>query len=276
MDRAEAAHTIPSRPDSPRAPLDAQAYLRRMGYQGALAPTADTLRALQLAHLYAVPFENLDISLGRPLSLELPALFDKIVTRRRGGFCYELNGLFAWLLQSLGYSVAHLSARGANGDGTFGPEFDHLALLVTVAPGERWLADVGFGDNFLEPLRLEPGREQPQGGWTYVLDEQDGGCQLWRRNPDGRVEMQYAFTLQPRRFAADFEPMCRYHQTDPESHFVQQRVCSLATPTGRITLSDRRWIVTEDGQRREQAIDEAEFWRLVRAEFHMPFPEVAL
>ncbi len=262
------------------ANLDTQAYLQRLGYAGPLAPTAATLRALQLAHLYAVPFENLDIHLGRPLSLALPALYDKIVTRQRGSFCYELNGLFAWLLQSLGYTVAHLSARVANGDGAFGPEFDHLALLVEVTAGgpagERWLADVGFGDGFMEPLRLEPGLEQPQGGrsgWTYGLDEHEGGYRLWRRDLAGTVEQQYAFTLQPRCFPRDFEPMCHYQQTAPESHFVQHRLCSLATPAGRLTLSDRRWIVTEQGERREQAIDDAEFWRRVRTDFRMPLEQ---
>lgn len=259
--------------DPGAGPLDRQAYLRRIGYDGPLAPTAETLRALQLAHLYAVPFENLDIHLGRPLSLELPALFDKIVTRQRGGFCYELNGLFAWLLKSLGYTVTHLSARVANAEGTFGPEFDHLALLVENGPDERWLADVGFGDGFMEPLRVEPGRGQPQGQWTYGLDDHDGGYRLWRGDPAGAVELQYAFTLQPRRFSADFEPMCHYQQTSLESHFTQHRLVTLATPGGRLTLSDRRWIVTEGGERREQAIDEAEFWRRVRTDFHMPVGE---
>src|SRR5258706_15925794 len=101
------------------------ASLARLGCSGPLGPTAETLAALHRAHLYSVPFENLDIGLGRPLSLALPALFDKIVTRRRGGFCYELNGLFAWLLTRLGYRVTYLSARVAGSDGNLGAEFDH-------------------------------------------------------------------------------------------------------------------------------------------------------
>src|SRR4051794_33731222 len=91
--------------------LNVDAYLEGIRYAGPRAPSAETLRALHRAHLYAVPFENLDIGRGRRLSLALPDLFDKIVTRRRGGFCYELNGLFGWLLESLGYRVTHLSAR---------------------------------------------------------------------------------------------------------------------------------------------------------------------
>ncbi len=240
-----------------------------------------------------MPFENLDIGLGRPLSLALPALFDKIVTRRRGGFCYELNGLFGWLLQSLGYSVTYLSARVYSPAGTLGPEFDHLTLWVEAPAGDsggggqsvggdksvggdqsgggpagqRWLADVGFGDSFVEPLRLEAGHEQPQGRRAYGLAERDGAWDYWQREPQAAAERQYAFTLLPRQFPADFEPMCRYQQTSPESHFTQHRVCTLATPTGRITLSDRRWIVTQNGLRRETAIDDATFGRILNTDF---------
>src|SRR4051812_2868960 len=110
--------------------MDVQAYLRRINYRGELAPTAATLRELHRAHLLAVPFENLDIHLGRPILLDEQALFDKIVAHRRGGFCYELNGLFALLLRDLGFEVTLLAAGVARADGGFGPEFDHLTLLV--------------------------------------------------------------------------------------------------------------------------------------------------
>src|SRR5215212_1339106 len=110
--------------------MDLQAYLQRINYRGGRAPTAATLRDLHRAHLLAVPFENLDIHLGRPILLGQDALFDKIVRRRRGGFCYELNGLFAGLLRELGFEVTLLAAGVARADGGFGPEFDHLTLLV--------------------------------------------------------------------------------------------------------------------------------------------------
>ena len=251
--------------------MNVPAYLERIGYHGPLIPCAETLRALHVAHLYSVPFENLDIGLGRPLSLELPALFDKIVTRRRGGFCYELNGLFGSLLESLGYSVTYLSARVFSPDGSLGPEFDHLTLWVECPAdgraGERWLADVGFGEWSMEPLRLEPGVEDTQGQRACWLAERDGGWDYWHRQPGAAPERQYTFTLQPRQFPADFESMCRYQQTSPESHFTQHRVCTLATPGGRITVSDRRYVVTEHGQRRETAIDDNEFWRIARTHF---------
>jgi N-hydroxyarylamine O-acetyltransferase len=110
--------------------FDLPAYLQRLNYTGPLTSSAETLRALHQAHLLAVPFENLDIPLGRPIIPEEAALFRKIVEEGRGGFCYELNGLFAALLRELGFKVTLLSARVARAEGGFGPEFDHLTLLV--------------------------------------------------------------------------------------------------------------------------------------------------
>src|SRR6266436_9958960 len=104
--------------------MDIRAYLQRLSYTGAIAPSAETLRLLQLAHLRAVPFENLSIHSGEPVVLDDRALFEKIVGRRRGGFCYELNGLFAALLRALGFQVTTLSAGVAHAGGGFGPEFD--------------------------------------------------------------------------------------------------------------------------------------------------------
>src|SRR5262249_19643128 len=133
--------------------MNVDAYLKRINYAGAREPAAETLRTLQLAHLRTVPFENLSIHAGEPIVLEEAALFGKIVERRRGGFCYEANGLFAALLRALGFQVAMLSAGVANAKGEFGPDFDHMTLMVTLA--ERWLVDVGFGESFMEPLLLD-------------------------------------------------------------------------------------------------------------------------
>jgi len=123
--------------------MDITAYLQRINYRGSLAPSAQTLRELQLAHLFAVPFENLSIHSAEPIVLNDDALFEKIVLRRRGGFCYELNGLFAALLRQLGFEVTMLSAGVNNSEGVFGPDFDHMTLLVVPSEDseERWLAD---------------------------------------------------------------------------------------------------------------------------------------
>jgi N-hydroxyarylamine O-acetyltransferase len=249
------------------SPSAVDAYLRRIAYTGPRAPTAAVLCALQRAHLLAVPFENLDIGLGRPISLDLAALHAKIVTRRRGGFCYELNGLFAALLHALGFPVTLLSARVFN-DGGLGPEFDHLALLVTLE--QRWLADVGFGDFSLAPLRFEdPGAQGVDArGYAYrLLPDGDGWRVDERHGPGAAWEAGYHFALQPRAMA-DFAPMCVHHQTSPQSHFTQRRVCSLATPEGRVTLSELRFITTTGPERAEQALaGEAEREAVLRRVF---------
>jgi N-hydroxyarylamine O-acetyltransferase len=231
--------------------MNLQTYLQRINYRGPLTPTAQTLRALHLAHLLAVPFENLDIPLGQPIILDEAALYRKIVEQRRGGFCYELNGLFAALLRRLGFEVSLLSARVARTEGGFGPEFDHLTLLVQLE--ERWLADVGFGDSFREPLRLDHPLEQAQGGQIYRLTQGRAGWTLWEREPGATWQAQYRFILQPRRLA-DFAGMCHFHQTSPQSHFTQRRICSLARPEGRVTLSDQFLIITQNGQRQEREL----------------------
>ena len=172
--------------------MDVQAYLQRIHYQGSLTPGADRprvdspgidrpeidrpeidrpsidlLRALHRAHLFTVPFENLDIGLKREIICNEARIVHKIVNERRGGFCYELNGAFAALLRALGFRVTLLSARVAREDGSYGPEFDHLTLRVDL--DEPWLADVGFGEGFLEPLRLESRAQQAQSGRVYRL-----------------------------------------------------------------------------------------------------------
>lgn len=242
--------------------LDVEAYFRRIDYRGAVRPSSETLRDLHLAHLHTVPFENLDIHFGRPIVLDEDALFEKIVRRRRGGFCYELNGLFSALLRELGFRVTRLSAGVLDG-GSYGPDFDHMTLLVELE--QRYLADVGFGDAFWEPLRLDDPQEQIQRGRRFRLSH-DGrvGTMLFEHTTG--VADGYRFSLHPRGFA-EYESMCRFHQTSPESTFTQRRVCSKATPTGRITLRDTRLIVTEHGERREGLLSEDEWVQALERDF---------
>lgn len=230
--------------------MNVEAYLQRLGYHRDRTPNAETLRNLHHAHMLAVPFENLDIHWGRPIVLDEKSLYEKIVRRRRGGFCYEANGLFAALLRELGFKVTLLSAR-VMGGGSPGPEFDHLTLLVQLE--ERWLADVGFGDSFREPLRLDDPKEQLQNHGAYRLTRDDEQWTLLARSSDNEWKPQYVFTLRPHQLA-DFAGMCHYHQTSPESHFTRKRVCSLATPAGRVTLSDMRLIITQNGERQESVL----------------------
>jgi N-hydroxyarylamine O-acetyltransferase len=245
--------------------FDVKAYLERIKYQGSPALTAETLRDLQVAHLLTVPFENLSIHAGQPIVLEDEALFAKIVTNKRGGFCYEANGLFAALLRALGFDVTMLSAGVANANGEFGPDFDHMTLMVRLE--QRWLVDVGFGDSFLEPLLLDEGREQRQGSRPYQIVTESDHLVLMRRDDDEDWKAQYRFNLTPHTFA-DYSEMCRYHQTSPDSHFTQGRICSLATEQGRITLSDMRFITTSNSARQERTLtSETEYAEVLRKRF---------
>lgn len=233
--------------------MSPDAYLARIAYDGPREPAAAVLRALQERHLLSVPFENLDIHWKRPIVVDTERFLDKIVNQRRGGFCYELNGAFAWLLRELGFDVTYLSGRVPTADGGLGPPFDHMALLVTI-DGTRWLADVGFGDFALHPLNLDGDNGE------FELVEGDE----WEVRRNGQTE--YRFTLDPHELH-EYAPMCDYQQYDPRSHFTKRRICSIAIPEGRITLTDTKLIVTRNGQRTETAVAPEEWETVLRNTF---------
>jgi N-hydroxyarylamine O-acetyltransferase len=240
-------------------------YLKRINYSAPLNLDAETLFNLQVAHLRSVPFENLSIHSGEPIVLNDEALFRKIVEKRRGGFCYELNGLFTWLLRQIGFDVSMLSAGVADSQGGFSPDFDHMTLVVTL--NRRWLVDVGFGDSFVEPLLLDEENEQQQGTQTFRIISADSHLVLMRRSGAEEWKPQYRFTLEPYQYA-DYEEMCRYHQTSPQSHFTKSRLCSLATSDGRITLSGMRLIKTSNEIREEETVEnEEEYEKMLRDRF---------
>lgn len=237
--------------------MQVQAYLDRMGYRGSLEPNLQNLQALHQAHMLNVPFENLDIHLGRPIILELPLLYDKIVNQRRGGFCYELNGLFAWLLEELGYPVQRFQAGVFGRDGKQGPDFDHMLLKIEL--DEPVIADVGFGDSFIQPIAFD-GTPSLQRGVAYRIQTVENGYHMQSRKPTEAWAAQYAFTGQPQELGA-YEAMCHYQQTSPESNFTKKTVCSLATPDGRVTVSNGRLIRTIGENKKEEPIHDDDTYR---------------
>ena len=242
-----------------------QAYLSRIRSVQFAAPDADTLATLQEAHLEAVPFENLSIHWGEPMELGTDHLFTKIVERRRGGFCYECNGLFAELLRSLAYKTTLLSARVAGKDGGYSPEFDHMALLVEI--DEPWLVDVGFGDSFRRPLRLVPGLVQAEQGRDFRLVSQGEDLVVERNLLGYGWEPQFRFSLLPRRMS-EFQEMFEFHRDSPDSHFRKAPLATLAIPGGRKTLSGLKLIeTTTDGARAETEIVPDEYYRVLLEEF---------
>ncbi|MFB9728900.1 arylamine N-acetyltransferase family protein [Haloechinothrix salitolerans] len=241
------------------------AYLARIGARRPTAPTPEVLHELHERHLDTVPFENLSIHIGEPIRLDADALHDKIVHRRRGGFCYELNGAFAMLLRALGFDVSPLSAKVYRDDDTLGPPFDHMALRV----GE-WLVDVGFGRHTRHPLRLAS--EAPQ-------HDPEGVFRLAAR-PDGDVDIYanekpvYRLELRPRELS-DFVPTCWWQSTSSDSHFTRSVTCSLPTASGRVTLSGDRLIETIDGERKETTLsDDAEILATYRSRFGIHLDQV--
>jgi N-hydroxyarylamine O-acetyltransferase len=246
--------------------MDTKDYLERMGYRGRIRPSPDVLRRLHRRHLLSIPFENLDIHLGRPIILSKNAFYDKIIRHHRGGFCYELNGLFATLLDELGFNVSMLSARVARKGGGFSPEFDHMTLLVQLK--HTWLVDVGFGDSFTEPKRLDMLGPQVDHGKQYRFTRREGSILLSRKpKRNGAWEPQYLFSLRQRKLK-DFIPRCRWQQTSPRSHFKKGRICTLLTSNGRVTLTDTKFIATRAGKKIKRPLkNREEFDMLLREHF---------
>ncbi|MGB3189284.1 MAG: arylamine N-acetyltransferase [Limnoraphis sp.] len=244
--------------------MDVEAYLNRIHYQGSLEPNIETLYQLHYCHLLTVPFENLSIHLNQPIHLNLETLYTKIVQKNRGGFCYELNSLFSWLLQQLGFNITLISAQVSREDGHFGRELGHLMLLVK--DRDFWLVDVGFGDSFLYPLKLESLTEQIQQEEYYQLIKEESHWIFYQKKDD-HYQPKYCFTLTPKKLT-DFQSTCEYNQTSPQSIFTQRRICTKATLEGRVTLSDNRLIITQNGQRQECTIStEAEYNKILRDYF---------
>jgi N-hydroxyarylamine O-acetyltransferase len=230
------------------------AYLDRVGVPAPAAGDAAGLRTLHRAHQMAVPFENLSIHLAEPVSLDERDLIDKIVHDRRGGFCYELNGAFALLLEALGAQVSRVAAR-VYGEGGLGPPFDHLALIVRPADGSGpWLADVGFGSHSDYPLRLDVREDQDDPAGRFRLAGAAAGDidVLKDGKPQYRIETR-------ERSLADCVPTCWWQQTSPLSHFTRSTICSRRTAGGRVSISGRMLIQTQNGTRTEEhlATDDA-------------------
>ncbi|HEX9122404.1 MAG TPA: arylamine N-acetyltransferase [Actinomycetota bacterium] len=213
--------------------VDLDPYLARIGHRGPVEPTIACLDALHLAHVTSIPFENLDILLGRPIRLDLESLQHKLVRRRRGGYCFEHNTLFAAVLEAIGFRVTRLAARVRHGTGEVTPR-THMVLRVEAEETE-WLADVGFGGaSILKPLPLEPGPAVEQFGWRFRLVDVDGARVLQTLRPDGWLDY-YAFTLEPQH-PIDYEVANHYTSTHPDSRFTRTPTAQLSSPERSLIL----------------------------------------
>lgn len=224
-------------------------YLQRIGIDGQPAASERWLERIHVAHLLHVPFENIDLHTDQPIRLEVPALFEKLIHRRRGGYCYELNGLFASLLATVGFDVSMVSSRVWMPDGELSAPFDHLALIVDLHD-DRWLVDVGYGDAFLTPRPLGSQWTEPTRRLRTV--ETARGWQLEKSRDDHWTPM-YLLDLTPRTLS-EFVPRSRWHETSSASPFRRSIFASRATERGRVTITNDRLVVTDSGQRTEQQL----------------------
>jgi N-hydroxyarylamine O-acetyltransferase len=252
--------------------VDVQAYLDRIGFEGVPRPDLATLRALHRGHSLAISYENLDVQLGRPLTTDPAAAFAKIVHGRRGGWCYEMNGVLGAVLDAVGFKVTRLAGavhRASRGDEAVG---NHLVLLVDL-DGEPWIADVGFGDGPREPYPL---REGPivSDGYAYRLQRLD--ADWWRLNnhPDGGAP-NFDFSLapaDPARLAA----VCETLQTSPASIFVMTAIAQRHLGEEIRLLRGRFFRRLTPQTKTDSLIDSAEaFVALLKREFELDVPEAA-
>jgi N-hydroxyarylamine O-acetyltransferase len=225
-------------------------YLQRIQVNKTENLSYSFLSKLQEQHLLTVPFENLDIHLENKIVLEEDRIYEKIVACGRGGFCYELNGLFCWLLRSLGFTVSIVSTRVyIPTKDRFSPEFDHMALLVDLE--KTYLVDVGFGDNFRKPIALPDGKSEDISG-RYRLRSSASGQDTYilQKKDNNDWQSMYSFTEHP-RMISDFEEMCTFHQISPESHFTQEIICTMATINGRVSLSEDFLTITDGNSKKK-------------------------
>lgn len=243
-------------------------YLERIKYEGKTDASYETLCNLHKAHTLNVPFENLNAYYKKPILLDRESLYKKIVENRRGGYCFEMNGLFSFILRELGFKVTGLLAR-VEVDGTFNSAKTHQVLMIEIG-GKRWLADVGFGRNGItEPLLLEEGIEQKQSGYIYrLLKDPKFGYMLQNKVGD-EYSYMYAFTLDE-CYPVDYVMSNHFTSTFPDSWFTKMKFCTKPTKEGRITLTDEHFKVAKNGQVFEKRVsNEDEFNELLKKHFEL-------
>ena len=251
--------------------MDLHAYFERIGFDGEARPDLATLKALHRAHLLAIAYENLDVQFGRPLTPSPEDAFEKIVSRRRGGWCYEMNGLFGAALAAIGFHVTRLAGsvrRDLMGEVMVG---NHLVLKVDLE--EPWIADVGFGDGPIDPFPLREGGFEA-GGFAYRLERLEGGW--WRfHNSEFGGAPSFDFTEQPASPALLAEK-CQWLQTWPESPFVTIATAQRHRPGEILVLRGRLLRRVRPGGTEDLLIgDAAAYVDLLARDFDLHVPEAA-
>jgi N-hydroxyarylamine O-acetyltransferase len=253
--------------------LELSAYLHRIGFHGNARPDLATLIAVHRAHQYAIPFENLDVLLRRPVVLDLEANYDKIVCQRRGGWCYEMNGVMGWALKQIGFEVMRMSAgvmRVRAGDAQMG---NHLCLLVSV--DQPYLVDVGFGGSMAEPLPLRTSEREDRPYRVWLSELVDGN---WRYAEIAHGDAD-AFSFDFRVAQADealLARQCQFLQTDPASPFMQNLVVQRRTADTHRSLRGRVLAVIHATRVDKKVLNSSdELVATLRDSFGLDTPEAA-
>ena len=249
--------------------MEGKKYFERIEYRDNPALTASVLKTLQKNHLLKIPFENLDIHYKIPIELNLESIFEKVVIRRRGGFCYELNGIFHELLNSIGFNVKMISARVFDQkQQVFSAAFDHLAIIARIDSTD-YLVDVGFGEFAFSPLKIELNTIQVDERGSFRIEKYDDSYYKVAKQSGEEWMPEYMFTLINRELS-EFKEMCNYNQTSPLSHFTQNKFCSLATEKGRVTVTGNKIKITEADRVTELPVEsEEEFLNALEKYFHI-------
>jgi N-hydroxyarylamine O-acetyltransferase len=219
--------------------MNKQRYLDRIDYEHIISVTNKTLSNLHSQHVHNIPFENLDIHYKKLFDLHLENIFRKVIRDFRGGFCYELNLLFNWLLGEIGFSSRIIASRTISEDGSVGPEFDHMSVYVKT--DREFLIDVGYGDLFVKPLEIKDG-VQSDGRKFFRIEKLNHPEYLLSMSDDGLdFKKRYTFSLHDVT-AENFSPICFEKQTNPDSYFVKNLICTKPTDVGRVTIFNNRLI----------------------------------
>lgn len=253
--------------------IDVDAYLERLGLKREEA-SLDFLKKLHFEHVHRIPFENLDIHYRQKILLDYKKIFSKIVLRGRGGFCYELNGLFYHLLSHLGFDCYVTSASMLNDEGVPGPPFDHMITIVRLGK-QLYLADVGFGNAFSYPKLIKLGVIQMDyvTYWRFRKDV-DKNIILTYSADASQYKTKYIFRLEEKQII-EFMQMCEYHQTSKESPFTQKKMITIKTPDGRVTLTDRNLKIQKLGETSEDGIlNEDEFLSKLEQYFSISYEQL--
>ena len=248
--------------------MDINKYISRIGYEGKLSPNEECLKELHRCHLMSIPYEALDVQLGKRISLDLNKIFKKVIDNQRGGYCYELNYIFHWLLTKVGFENHLVSARIFDNE-KIGPEFDHMAIVVKL--NDLWLVDVGYGDLFITPLKIKTDIEQedkfklykliPDGKNDYLLLESLKSNVNWIR--------KYSFNLKP-CLIDDFKDQHEYKQSSSDSYFVRNMICSLPNESGRKTILNNTFkIRTGSVVREKQFTSQKELTQILENDFNI-------